>query len=70
MKLLTHNLLYCNVKHCAAAKKGYAPLRVLAETLTTDSEQEFNPTFISRMLPRLDWPLLCSTLKDVSFSFS
>ena len=30
MKLLTHNLLYCNVKHCPAAKKGYAPLHIIA----------------------------------------
>ena len=66
MKLLTHNLLYCNIKHCEAAKKGYAPLRLISEKFSQNTEQAFNPVFVRRMIPRLDWQLLVSTLSEVS----
>lgn len=53
MKLLTHNLLRSNVK---GVKKGF-PLKIEAKTVET-KEVEFNPTFIKRMLDRLDWNAL------------
>ena len=61
MRLLTHNMLRCNVKGVSA---GY-PLRI---EIATDpdtgapregavqvSESEFNPEFIVRTLPKLEW---------------
>lgn len=53
MKLLTHNLLRCNLK---GVKKGY-PLRIEA-TQVEVKETEFNPEFVQNMLERLDWDCL------------
>lgn len=63
MKLLTHNLLMCNVKACKTANTNY-PLRIVAEDLQ-QVEKEFNPEFIKRMLPRLDWAGIVSAASDV-----
>ena len=51
MKLLTHNLLKCNVKGCLSDN---FPLRVVA-TAVADSAVDFNGPLIVRMLEKLDW---------------
>ncbi|XP_022107235.1 multifunctional methyltransferase subunit TRM112-like protein [Acanthaster planci] len=53
MKLLTHNMLTSHVK---GVKNGY-PLKIEVENMNI-TEVEFNPEFISRMIPRLEWKAL------------
>jgi multifunctional methyltransferase subunit TRM112 len=55
MRLLTHNLLQCNVRNCATS-----PLTV-KHTQTEIIESEFDPKFIVSMLPKLDYQMLFST---------
>eukprot|EP00037_Helgoeca_nana_P011665 m.104846 g.104846 ORF g.104846 m.104846 type:complete len:149 (+) comp20971_c4_seq1:287-733(+) len=56
MKLLTHNMMQSHVK---GVKNGY-PLNVTATTVE-EVEVEFNPTFIARMLPRIEFKALRHT---------
>ncbi|XP_028272326.1 multifunctional methyltransferase subunit TRM112-like protein [Parambassis ranga] len=53
MKLLTHNMLTSHVK---GVTKGY-PLLIKA-TAVKVNEVEFNPQFVSRMIPKLEWGVL------------
>ncbi|XP_035524735.1 multifunctional methyltransferase subunit TRM112-like protein [Morone saxatilis] len=53
MKLLTHNMLTSHVK---GVVKGY-PLLIKA-TEVKMNEVEFNPQFVSRMIPKLEWSAL------------
>ncbi|XP_023650949.1 multifunctional methyltransferase subunit TRM112-like protein [Paramormyrops kingsleyae] len=53
MKLLTHNMLTSHVK---GITKGY-PLLIKATEVKV-SEVEFNPEFVSRMIPKLEWAAL------------
>ncbi|EGD74421.1 hypothetical protein PTSG_11519 [Salpingoeca rosetta] len=63
MKLLTHNLLRSRVK---GAAKGY-PLAIHATTVET-KEADFNPTFIVRMLDRIQWPVVVQAASQVGVS--
>ena len=68
MRLLTHNMLRCNVK---GVTSGY-PLGI---EVGTDAETkqpavrvaptEFNPEFIVRMLPKLDWGVFVNAAKQL-----
>ncbi|KAL4623003.1 multifunctional methyltransferase subunit TRM112-like protein [Arapaima gigas] len=53
MKLLTHNMLTSHVK---GVTRGY-PLLIKATEVKV-SEVEFNPQFVSRMIPKLEWSAL------------
>ncbi|KAM8848047.1 multifunctional methyltransferase subunit TRM112-like protein [Synchiropus picturatus] len=53
MKLLTHNMLTSHVK---GVTKGYPLLIKASEVRVT--EVEFNPQFVSRMIPKLEWSAL------------
>ncbi|XP_069036361.1 multifunctional methyltransferase subunit TRM112-like protein [Lepisosteus oculatus] len=53
MKLITHNMLTSHVK---GVTKGY-PLLIKATEVQV-SEVEFNPEFLSRMIPKLEWGVL------------
>ncbi|KAG8003971.1 Multifunctional methyltransferase subunit TRM112-like protein [Nibea albiflora] len=53
MKLLTHNMLTSHVK---GVTKGY-PLLIKA-TEVKMNEVEFNPQFVTRMIPKLEWSAL------------
>ncbi|XP_056129139.1 multifunctional methyltransferase subunit TRM112-like protein [Lampris incognitus] len=53
MKLLTHNMLTSHVK---GVTKGY-PLLIKATEVKVN-EVDFNPKFICRMLPKLEWSAL------------
>ncbi|XP_029918651.1 multifunctional methyltransferase subunit TRM112-like protein [Myripristis murdjan] len=53
MKLLTHNMLTSHVK---GVTKGY-PLLIKATEVKVN-EVEFNPEFVSRMIPKLEWSAL------------
>ncbi|XP_047210063.1 multifunctional methyltransferase subunit TRM112-like protein [Girardinichthys multiradiatus] len=53
MKLLTHNMLTSHVK---GVTKGY-PLLIKATEVKVN-EVEFNPKFVCRMIPKLEWSTL------------
>lgn len=54
MKLLTHNLL--SSKCMKAVTVGY-PLQINAQDVKI-SEVDFNPNFIAKLIPKLDWSVL------------
>ncbi|KAL7395320.1 hypothetical protein ABVT39_014454 [Epinephelus coioides] len=53
MKLLTHNMLTSHVK---GVTKGY-PLLIKATEVKVN-EVDFNPQFVCRMIPKLQWSAL------------
>uniref|UniRef100_A0A3Q3VNS7 Multifunctional methyltransferase subunit TRM112-like protein n=1 Tax=Mola mola TaxID=94237 RepID=A0A3Q3VNS7_MOLML len=57
MKLLTHNMLTSHVK---GVTKGY-PLLIKATEVKVN-EVDFNPQFVSRMIPKLEWSALVQAL--------
>jgi hypothetical protein len=64
-RLLTHNMLQCHVKGCTTDN---FPLKI--ENAELDNvEADFNPEFIKRMVPKLDWPALVATSFEVSTPF-
>ncbi|XP_041800416.1 multifunctional methyltransferase subunit TRM112-like protein [Chelmon rostratus] len=60
MKLLTHNMLTSHVK---GVTKGY-PLLIKA-TEVKMNEVEFNPQFVSRMIPKLEWSVLVKAAEEL-----
>lgn len=58
MRLLTHNVLQC------PRTQAY-PLKLEVRELE-NVEVEYDKDFILRMLPRLDWGVLCQTAREVS----
>ncbi|KPP68763.1 TRM112-like protein-like [Scleropages formosus] len=60
MKLLTHNMLTSHVK---GVTKGY-PLLIKATEVKV-SEVEFNPQFVSRMIPKLEWSALVQAAEEL-----
>ena len=58
MRLLTHNMLMS-----PGTKNGY-PLAIEVEKME-EVEAEFNATFTARMVERLDYSALLSTVKSV-----
>ncbi|XP_064616664.1 multifunctional methyltransferase subunit TRM112-like protein [Liolophura sinensis] len=54
MKLLTHNMLTSNI--IKGVTKGY-PLNIVPTTVEV-KEVDFNPEFIARMIPKVDWSAL------------
>ncbi|KAJ3114159.1 hypothetical protein HDU96_002503 [Phlyctochytrium bullatum] len=57
MRLITHNMLMCNVKKCTG---NNFPLRIENAELET-CEAEFNEDFIKRISVKVDWPALSQT---------
>ncbi|XP_040575931.1 multifunctional methyltransferase subunit TRM112-like protein [Lepeophtheirus salmonis] len=55
MKLLTHNML--SSKGMKGVKVGF-PLSIEAKDVKV-SEVEFNPDFVARIIPKLDWNEVC-----------
>jgi hypothetical protein len=62
MRLLTHNMLMCNVKGCHT---NNFPLKIVATSVQTQ-DAEFNPDFLKHMIPKLDWNGIISAAKDVT----
>ncbi|XP_042274818.1 multifunctional methyltransferase subunit TRM112-like protein isoform X1 [Thunnus thynnus] len=60
MKLLTHNMLTSHVK---GVTKGY-PLLIKASEVKVN-DLEFNPQFISRMIPKLEWSALVQAAEEL-----
>ncbi|XP_062855818.1 multifunctional methyltransferase subunit TRM112-like protein [Trichomycterus rosablanca] len=63
MKLLTHNMLTSHVK---GVTKGY-PLLIKATEVQT-KEVEFNPQFVSRMIPKLEWSALVQAAGGLGYT--
>uniref|UniRef100_A0A8C6L8X8 Multifunctional methyltransferase subunit TRM112-like protein n=1 Tax=Nothobranchius furzeri TaxID=105023 RepID=A0A8C6L8X8_NOTFU len=61
MKLLTHNMLTSHVK---GVTKGY-PLLIKATEVKVN-DVDFNPQFVCRMIPKLEWNLsyICELVPD------
>ncbi|XP_072519646.1 multifunctional methyltransferase subunit TRM112-like protein [Salminus brasiliensis] len=62
MKLLTHNMLTSHVK---GVTKGY-PLLIKAVEVKVN-EVEFNPQFVSRMIPKLEWSALIQAAEGLGY---
>ncbi|CAN9515067.1 unnamed protein product [Ophioblennius macclurei] len=60
MKLLTHNMLTSHVK---GVTKGY-PLLIKATEVKVN-EVDFNPQFVSRMIPKLEWSALIQAADEL-----
>ncbi|VEN41080.1 unnamed protein product [Callosobruchus maculatus] len=61
MKLLTHNML--TSKCMKGVSVGY-PLSIKALDIRT-VEVEFNPEFVAKMIPKIDWAVLCSAAESL-----
>lgn len=62
MRLLTHNMLSCNIK---GITNGY-PLRLEAEKWI-EKEVEFNADFLRGVFPKIDWPALVGSARALGF---
>ncbi|EDO49514.1 predicted protein [Nematostella vectensis] len=60
MRLLTHNMLKSHVK---GVKNGF-PLAIEAQDVQV-CEVDFNPEFISRMIPKLEWEALVQAAQQI-----
>ncbi|TXT10951.1 hypothetical protein VHUM_01702 [Vanrija humicola] len=61
VRLITHNMLACHVRNC---NKDNFPL-AFADVDLVVREAEFNPDFLRRFLPKLDWPALVDTARSL-----
>jgi len=61
MKLITHNVL--SSKGIKGVKSGY-PLKIEAKDVKV-CEAEFNPEFIARVIPRLDWSVIVKAATEL-----
>lgn len=63
MKILTVNFLTCAVKGCKASPLSF-PLHFQDAELE-QSDIEYSPSFLSNVLPRIDWEALKITANEV-----
>ncbi|KAK2190708.1 hypothetical protein NP493_73g04030 [Ridgeia piscesae] len=61
MKLLTHNMLTSSI--IKGVKKGF-PLGIAATDIKV-SEVDFNPDFIKKMIPKLEWSAICEAAESI-----
>nr|CAG4644495.1 EOG090X0LTV [Lepidurus arcticus] len=61
MKLLTHNFL---TSRCIKGVSVGYPLQIIANDLK-NLEVEFNPEFVARMIPKVEWSALCQAAQNV-----
>ncbi|KAI6144174.1 hypothetical protein BKA82DRAFT_4175071 [Pisolithus tinctorius] len=61
VRLITHNLLACHVKGCTSNNFPLALKDVQIEL----QEAEFNPEFVTNILPRLEWSALADAARQV-----
>nr|CAG4650668.1 EOG090X0LTV [Sida crystallina] len=64
MKLLTHNML--TSKCLKGVNVGY-PLGIIAKEVKV-LEVDFNPEFVARMIPKIDWTALCKAAENIGHS--
>jgi len=63
MRLITHNMLKCNIR---GVEDGY-PLRIQAENIEI-IESEFDADMIKSMILKINWPALISACSDMAFT--
>jgi multifunctional methyltransferase subunit TRM112 len=63
MRLLTHNMLSCNIK---GVTSGF-PLKLEAEKWVT-KEVELNADFLRSVFPKIEWPALAAAAKAFGYS--
>jgi len=61
MKLLTHNMLTSAI--IKGVKTGF-PLLIEASEVKVQTV-DFNPEFIARMIPKLEWPAVCQAATNI-----
>ncbi|XP_011170417.1 multifunctional methyltransferase subunit TRM112-like protein isoform X2 [Solenopsis invicta] len=61
MKLLTHNML--TSRAMKGVTDGY-PLKIVARDIRV-SEVDFNPEYIARIIPKLDWAVLWKAAESI-----
>ncbi|XP_076321234.1 tRNA methyltransferase subunit 11-2 [Tachypleus tridentatus] len=61
MKLITHNML--TSKSLRGVNVGF-PLKICA-TEVKEIAVDFNPEFVARMIPKLDWDALCQAAESL-----
>ncbi|GLJ07488.1 hypothetical protein SUGI_0068120 [Cryptomeria japonica] len=61
MRLLTHNMLSCNIR---GVTKGY-PLELEVERYVT-KEVQFNPDFLKNIFPKIEWKALHDAAKKMN----
>ena len=77
MRLVTHNMLVCNVKACVetASRTSGPPLNfpfrvdlAPTEAALKQEESDFNPVFVARLLPKLDWAALRQVASELGIA--
>jgi multifunctional methyltransferase subunit TRM112 len=63
MRLLTHNMLSCNIK---GVTNGF-PLKLEAEKWVT-KEVDLNADFLRSVFPKIEWPALVAAAKALGYS--
>lgn len=63
MRLLTHNLLACHAKGCGSSSNNF-PLQLRNVQLEL-IDAEYNPVFLKGFLPKLAWPALVATARQL-----
>ncbi|CAE6534688.1 unnamed protein product [Rhizoctonia solani] len=61
VRLITHNILACHAKNCTS---NNFPLTFKDAQLAT-KQAEFNPDFLRKFMPRLEWGALVDTARQL-----
>ena len=64
MKLVTHNML--SSKGLKGVRHGF-PLTIKATDVRV-SDVDFNPEFVARIIPKLDWRAVCQAASDLNIT--
>ena len=65
MKLITHNILMCNKKGCT---KNNFPLKLVVRAFSdfeAENAQQYSPALMQRLLEKLDWNALKTTVASI-----
>ncbi|CAN7127671.1 unnamed protein product [Brassica rapa subsp. narinosa] len=63
MRLITHNMLSCNIK---GVKNGF-PLKIEAEKVI-EKEVDFNPDFLRHMFAKIEWKALVEAARSMGYA--
>lgn len=63
MRLITHNMLSCNIK---GVTNGF-PLRIEAENVI-EKEVDFNPDFLRHMFAKIEWKALVEGARSMGYT--
>jgi multifunctional methyltransferase subunit TRM112 len=63
MKLFLHNMLCCTRKECP----GHSAPLIVSSTSQELETREFDPIFLQRMMPRIDYPVLVAAVRQLGW---